>query len=944
MNNEKFQYSKCKNNPIKMNPESKQRPRSPIDFSTLNYNQYYDPDGVSDLQMTVNKQPETKYKFELGGLLVYDSKAAVSHSSKPNSPESTKGQVPVFKKDLIKTGHSDYSAFLRMKYHTSDPPFIPEYSIVVPVDGVTLTFDSKFECGNLHKAVKISDYEYMLYVHSDTNTNDQNHWYYYSVVNPRKTSITFKITNLLKKDLLYLSGMKPCVYSTQSFERNGVAWTRDGYNVTYVENEGDLKGLRFIGSKKYYTLSFTYDFKYEADLVYFAYAVPYSYTQLDLYLNDIVNRHPNYTRVDPLCKTLGGNICKMLTITHSIKDYFPFEQESQEWSVSSNSRRLAKIKSIKKESQDKKLGSYKASKHQHKKAVVLTARVHSGETVSSYMMKGAIDYLISSTRSSRLLRKNFVFKIIPMLNPDGCKYGNYRCSLLGIDLNRRWNQPNKSLHPTIYFTKKMVETLSEKHEIVLMCDMHGHTKKRNVFMYGCGVRSFEPSIVRRNVMARVVPYLMSLRNKFFSFKDSHFRMESDRKATARVVLWDNFNISHCYTLEASFYGPDKISAFGKGKGKREDFHMNEADLATLGEDLMKLVMIFKDQRVYMRKFQMTNDYLRQLMIFRGLELANRLSSFRKNKDETHGQSGHSTKIPLSNSPASPNLQPSPSSNPSSSFKAPSAPSFSSSSIDPNSDIKLLQKKLKTLQKANKSIETKELSYLEEATQDPEDLPEVEWESISLTKLDPDSDSGGSDSDCSLEIPENVSTSNTDIIVKSENSKSLISKKSKINNLKFPQNSTPQPGVIKLSKKQENSYMPLCIVSPKTVSPRKSENSNAETPIIPQVFVFPEDKSTDYFNPMLKNREHFHIKALSLSKKNEKRIRSRIESTPTCERYSGTYRDADNEIGYSIDGGKVFGKIGGNKLVNEFFNVNRRINAHSLALSTRFKIDKNYYNK
>jgi hypothetical protein len=30
-----------------------------------------------------------------------------------------------------------------------------------------------------------------------------------------------------------------------------------------------------------------------------------------------------------------------------------------------------------------------------------------------------------------------------MLNPDGVINGNYRCSLAGVDLNRRWKFPSK---------------------------------------------------------------------------------------------------------------------------------------------------------------------------------------------------------------------------------------------------------------------------------------------------------------------------------------------------------------------------------------------------------------------------------------------------------------------------------------------------------------------
>jgi murein tripeptide amidase MpaA len=64
-----------------------------------------------------------------------------------------------------------------------------------------------------------------------------------------------------------------------------------------------------------------------------------------------------------------------------------------------------------------------------------------------------------------------------MLNPDGVRYGNYRTSLLGADLNRRWDNPSKIMHPTIYYTKKMIEVVQESYEIVLCCDMHGHSRK-----------------------------------------------------------------------------------------------------------------------------------------------------------------------------------------------------------------------------------------------------------------------------------------------------------------------------------------------------------------------------------------------------------------------------------------------------------------------------------
>lgn len=53
------------------------------------------------------------------------------------------------------------------------------------------------------------------------------------------------------------------------------------------------------------------------------------------------------------------------------------------------------------------------------------------------MMKGVLDYLSSDCHCAAALRDKFVFKIIPMLNPDGVIVGNYRCSLAGGDLNRQ---------------------------------------------------------------------------------------------------------------------------------------------------------------------------------------------------------------------------------------------------------------------------------------------------------------------------------------------------------------------------------------------------------------------------------------------------------------------------------------------------------------------------
>ncbi len=73
-------------------------------------------------------------------------------------------------------------------------------------------------------------------------------------------------------------------------------------------------------------------------------------------------------------------------------------------------------------------------------------------------MEGTLDYLISNEGGAEYLRSNFVFKIVPMMNPDGVIIGNYRSSLSGLDLNRQWIAPSSKTCPE-NFSTKMVKSL-----------------------------------------------------------------------------------------------------------------------------------------------------------------------------------------------------------------------------------------------------------------------------------------------------------------------------------------------------------------------------------------------------------------------------------------------------------------------------------------------------
>jgi murein tripeptide amidase MpaA len=105
------------------------------------------------------------------------------------------------------------------------------------------------------------------------------------------------------------------------------------------------------------------------------------------------------------------------------------------------------------------------------------------------MLDGMLKYLLSP--EAEMLRKHFVIRIVPMLNPDGVIYGNYRCSLLGVDLNRNWDRPNRLLHPPVFYAKNLIKHMHQERKVLVYVDLHGHSRKKNAFFYGCSFKNYE---------------------------------------------------------------------------------------------------------------------------------------------------------------------------------------------------------------------------------------------------------------------------------------------------------------------------------------------------------------------------------------------------------------------------------------------------------------------
>ena len=77
-----------------------------------------------------------------------------------------------------------------------------------------------------------------------------------------------------------------------------------------------------------------------------------------------------------------------------------------------------------------------------------------------------------------------MFKIVPLLNPDGVERGYWRNDTQGLNLNRVYAEPDPIRHPTIYAAKLAILHEYNERKLHIYVDLHGHATKRGCFVFG----------------------------------------------------------------------------------------------------------------------------------------------------------------------------------------------------------------------------------------------------------------------------------------------------------------------------------------------------------------------------------------------------------------------------------------------------------------------------
>lgn len=61
------------------------------------------------------------------------------------------------------------------------------------------------------------------------------------------------------------------------------------------------------------------------------------------------------------------------------------------------------------------------------------------------MLNGALEIMCDpNNEQGKILRKNFVIKVVPIINPDGVSRGYYRLDTMAYNLNRFYINPNRN--------------------------------------------------------------------------------------------------------------------------------------------------------------------------------------------------------------------------------------------------------------------------------------------------------------------------------------------------------------------------------------------------------------------------------------------------------------------------------------------------------------------
>jgi hypothetical protein len=342
----------------------------------------------------------------------------------------------------------------------------------------SIEINSNFCSGNI-KHVELDDDsvsspKFSLYTAVDCEGEDPafmttyRTWFYFAVRGAQVgQTLTFTIMNMNKQTGLFGHDHRPsmcCIPSAPNWSR----MTQSVTNYKMVDGSMELKfKYEVVALDQEIRFSFCFPLSYWEVQKRFEYLEQWFVPRGELLQNStdgqtLPSPGENESLFEPsrdiyyhrelLSRSIDGRRLDIITIT-SRRGLVANKREVPPSSDGMNEGESGKVTQLFKEhrpgNSEAACGMGGAGQHAHhfvgRPIVYISSRVHPGETPASHMFEGILRFLLkrgSDDPRAAMLRRKFVFKLVPILNPDGVSRGHYRADTRGVNLNRRYKDPN----------------------------------------------------------------------------------------------------------------------------------------------------------------------------------------------------------------------------------------------------------------------------------------------------------------------------------------------------------------------------------------------------------------------------------------------------------------------------------------------------------------------
>ncbi|KAK9809962.1 hypothetical protein WJX72_002678 [[Myrmecia] bisecta] len=361
-------------------------------------------------------------------------------------------------------------------------------------------------------------------------------WFHFSVAGVKKGEpVTITMMNMNKQAKLYAQDFRPVYRAHPSMQ----IWQRLRTRVV----------AKLVGEDLTVQLSHCFE---SCEETFFAFATPWSCSDNQALLDRLEGRlastsghigqaQPIYKKRQLLQRSLDGRPIDLLTIT-----------DNQGASTHPAPAAPADVAGLFPEAESE--GDCRT--FPGRQVFFISARVHPGETPASHMLNGMLEFLLRPHDPRAIaLRRLYVFKIVPMLNPDGVARGYTRCDSRGQNLNRCYRAPSQAEQPGIWAVKQLLSWYASHGQLAFYMDLHAHANKRGCFAYGNAMEGAAA------VEALTFVKLAALNCPHFDFGACNFTEQNmssrdkqgeSKDGTGRVALFRETSLTHLYTVEANY--------------------------------------------------------------------------------------------------------------------------------------------------------------------------------------------------------------------------------------------------------------------------------------------------------------------------------------------------------------------------------------------------------